>query len=108
MARVQLLTDDLLFGSRLQAELTAAGHAVSLGLTPDPHCEAVIADLTHDAPARLASLAANTQPVLAFYSHVEADVRAAAEHAGIELVVARSRMAREPVALVSRLLATAS
>ncbi len=40
---------------------------------------------------------------LAFYSHVEVDVRARAEQAGFDLVVPRSRMAREGASLVSRL-----
>jgi hypothetical protein len=40
---------------------------------------------------------------LAFYSHVEADVRARATEAGFDLVVPRSRMAREGPALVERL-----
>jgi hypothetical protein len=43
-------------------------------------------------------------PTLAFYSHVEQDVRQAAEEAGIDRVVPRSRMAREGAALVDRLL----
>ena len=42
-------------------------------------------------------------PVLAFYAHVEADVKQLAEEAGFELVVPRSRMAREGAALVDRL-----
>jgi hypothetical protein len=41
---------------------------------------------------------------LGFYSHVEADVRERAELAGFDLVVPRSRMAREGAALVERLL----
>ena len=44
---------------------------------------------------------------LAFYSHVETDVRELAEQAGFELVVPRSRMAREGGALVERLVAAA-
>jgi hypothetical protein len=44
-------------------------------------------------------------PTLAFYSHVEADVKTAAEEAGFDLVVPRSRIAREGAAvLVDRLL----
>ena len=43
-------------------------------------------------------------PTLAFYSHVEADVRTAARDAGVGLVVPRSRMAREGTCLVERLL----
>jgi hypothetical protein len=40
---------------------------------------------------------------LAFYSHVDADVRERATQAGFDLVVPRSRMAREGAALVSGL-----
>jgi hypothetical protein len=43
-------------------------------------------------------------PTLGFYSHVEADVRSQAEAGGFDLVVPRSRMAREGPALISRLL----
>lgn len=43
---------------------------------------------------------------LAFYSHVEADVRAAAIEAGFDQVVPRSRMAREGGDLVTRLAAS--
>jgi hypothetical protein len=41
---------------------------------------------------------------LAFYSHVEAETRARAQEAGFDLVVPRSRMAREGPALVAQLL----
>jgi hypothetical protein len=41
---------------------------------------------------------------LGFYSHVEAAVRERAERAGFDLVVPRSRMAREGPALVAGLL----
>jgi len=106
--RVQILTDDLLFGSRLQAELGAAsGHQVALGVVPDRGAVAIVADLTHDAVARIESLAQPRPPVLAFYSHVEADVRERALAAGLELVVPRSRIAREGPALLDSLLATA-
>jgi hypothetical protein len=96
-----------MFGSRLEAELAAAGHTVGLGLTVPRECDAVLADLTHDSAQRIAALAHVRLPVLAFYSHVEANVRAAAQDAGFALVVPRSRLAREASALVERLLATA-
>jgi hypothetical protein len=108
MARLHVLTDDLLFGSRLQAELTGAGHETSLGPTLDPQADAIVADLTHDASPRLDLLRGASQPVLAFYSHVEVDVKQRAEAAGIELVVPRSRIAREGPTLVDALLATES
>ncbi len=44
-------------------------------------------------------------PTLGFYSHVDQDTRTRAEEAGFDLVVPRSRMAREMGALVDRLVA---
>jgi hypothetical protein len=100
---------DLLFGSNVVASLTAAGHEVRLLSTPEgsEDAEALIIDLTIDAPERLAALPDGRPPTLAFYSHVDVDVRRLAESAGIELVVPRSRMAREAPALVQRLIANA-
>ena len=43
-------------------------------------------------------------PVLGYYSHVDIETREAAEAAGVDLVVPRSRMARELPALAERLL----
>jgi hypothetical protein len=107
MARVHVLTDDLLFGSRLQAELGAAGHEVTLGMVVAEGTEAIVADLTHEPERRIAELAPPRPPTLGFYSHVEAEVRTRALAAGLEQVVPRSRMAREGPALVAALLATA-
>jgi hypothetical protein len=111
MARVQIFSDDLLFGSRLQAELTGAGHEVSLALVVDASVAALIADLTVDAEARIETLAAlggGRPPTLAFYSHVEPEVRDRARaQAAVDLVVPRSRLAREAGALLDELLATA-
>ena len=107
MARVQLLTDDLLFGSRLQAELSGAGHEVTLGASIDLTVDAVVADLTHNADGQLARLGRLRPPVLAYFAHVEPGVRESALLAGVEMVVPRSRIAREGPALVAALLATA-
>jgi hypothetical protein len=100
---------DLLFGSNVVASLTAAGHAVRLVSSPEgiDDADALIVDLTADAAERLAALPERRPRTLAFYSHVEVDVRRLAERAGIELVVPRSRMAREAPALVQRLIANA-
>ena len=100
---------DLLFGSNVIGSLTAAGHDVRLVSTPEDlaSADALIVDLTADAAQRIAALPARRPPTLAFYSHVEVDVRRLAEGAGIELVVPRSRMAREAPALVQRLIANA-
>lgn len=102
--RLLLLTDDLLFGSRLQAELGGV-HDVTLSSVPGGDVDAIVADLTVAPQARLAALSALDErpPTLAYYSHVEAAVRTQAEAAGIELVVPRSRIAREALALVARL-----
>jgi hypothetical protein len=113
MARLVAFIPDLLFGSNVVGALRAAGHEPVLVSGPDqlrtelPGADALIFDLTADADERLdqiASIPRQGVKALAFYSHVEADVRRAAEQAGIELVVPRSRMAREGASLVNRLL----
>jgi hypothetical protein len=102
VARVALLCPDLLFGSKLQGALRAAGHEpVGAG---EP-AEILVVDLTDDPDARIAQSAAAGLPRLGFYSHVEQDVRRRAEEAGFERVVPRSRMAREAATLVDALLA---
>jgi CheY-like chemotaxis protein len=124
MARVLALTRDLMFGSRVQSGLTAAGHEVQLQgdavlvrelLAPRPAGDPVavlIVDLTDaelDGAGALEALrergALEGVRTLAFYSHVEADTRARAEQAGFDLVVPRSRMAREGAELLTQLLA---
>jgi CheY-like chemotaxis protein len=132
MARVLALTRDLLFGSRVQASLQAAGHEVqlvealaravellvTLPLVTLPAADtsapfaALIVDLTDaelDGAGALEALrehgALEGVRTLAFYSHVEADTRARAEQAGFDLVVPRSRMAREGAELLTQLLA---
>jgi hypothetical protein len=113
MAHVHVLSDDLLFGSRLQADMTAAGHEVTLGPKPSSEAEAILADLTHDADGRLEALApalrapAPRPVILAFFAHVEPDVRERALAAGVDQAVPRSRIAREGPALLAALLATA-
>lgn len=110
--RVLAYIPDLMFGSRVLTSLSAAGHEpVLVGDAESLHrelpgSELLIVDLTADAGARIEvaqrhALPAGV-PTLAFYSHVEADVRAQAERAGFDLVVPRSRMAREGVSLVER------
>ena len=107
MARVVALVPDLLFGSKVQGMLAAAGHEVELVSTPERaraaigNADLVIVDLTAgDVPT---GGIVGVVPSLAFYSHVEADVKARAEVAGYDLVVPRSRMARDGAALVERL-----
>ena len=88
---------DLLFGSKLRGALAAAGHEV---VAPDDPADLQVVDLTADADERLGEARIGELPTLAFYSHVEVDVRRKAEAAGVDRVVPRSRMARETVALV--------
>ena len=98
MARVGLVSPDLLFGSKVEGALRAAGHEVVHGVDG---VEAVVVDLTQgEIPPPPEGV-----PALGFYSHVEQDVRQAAEAAGYDMVVPRSRMNREGPALVERLLA---
>jgi hypothetical protein len=101
---------DLLFGSNVVGALSAAGLEVRLTATLDDatkDADLLIVDLTADAADRIAALPQARPRTLAFYSHVETDVRELAERAGIDLVVPRSRMAREGAALVQGLLSNA-
>jgi hypothetical protein len=105
MARVVAVAADLLLGSKVEAMLAAAGHEVtlasSLAEAPLDDAELLVADLDTENPEALVGLGV---PVLGYYSHVNVDTREAAEAAGVDLVVPRSRMARELPALVERLL----
>ena len=103
-----MFVPDLLFGSNLQGALTAAGHEVVLTgrLEPGLIADVLIVDLCADAPERIEQARAQRPegtPILAFYAHVETDVKELADQAGFELVVPRSRIAREGPALVARL-----
>lgn len=116
MARVVALFDDLLLGSNVLGMLRAAGHEVALVSDPDavrPDGAAVlVVDLAtrgFDGVAvverlREAGELGDTR-VLGVYSHVDSETRQRAEEAGLDLVVPRSRMAREGAKLVERLMA---
>jgi hypothetical protein len=121
VAHALLLTADLLFGSRVQGSLTAAGHSVELigaeaklrvrlGDSDKPTAQVLVVDLTDadlDGAGIVESLlqggALGATQTLGFYSHVDAPARQRAEAAGFDLVVPRSRMAREGAELVERL-----
>jgi hypothetical protein len=97
VARVLLISPDLLFGSKVEGALRAAGHEV----IRDGEGDVAVVDLTQgEVPPPPPGM-----PALGFYSHVEQEVRQAAEAAGYDLVVPRSRMNREGPALVERLTA---
>jgi len=107
VARVLAVAPDLMFASRIEATLGAAGHDVELtssvaeasGLED---VDLVVADLDREAAEGVVGLGV---PVLGFYAHLNTETREAADAAGVDLVVPRSRMAREMQALVERLLA---
>lgn len=115
VARIVALAPELMFASRIEATLAAAGHDVELVRRADeararaPGAGLLIVDLAagDDPIGLVAAMLAGGElggvPTLGFYSHVEADTRQRAEAAGFDLVVPRSRMAREMDALVTRL-----
>jgi hypothetical protein len=110
VARVALLCPDLLFGSKVEGGLRAAGHEVTRFSSVEDargaaDADVLVVDLTSDVSERVGLGGVSGVRTLAFYSHVEADTRAAAEAAGFDLVVPRSRMAREMGVLVDRLAA---
>jgi len=107
VARVVAISSDLLLGSKVEAMLSAAGHEVrlspALAEAPLDDAELIVADLEGESPEALLGLGI---PVLGYYSHVDVETKQAAEAAGVDLVVPRSRMARELPELVAKLLAT--
>jgi hypothetical protein len=105
VARVVALAPDLIFASRIEATLGAAGHEVTLAGSaaeaPLDAADIVIADLERVEPEAVVGLGV---PVLGFYRHTDPETREVAEAAGVDVVVPRSRMAREMAELVAGLL----
>jgi len=102
MTHVAAFIPDLFFASKVDATLRAAGYEVTVAPSPAQvprDAEVLIVDL--DAPDALA--VCTSAPRLGFYSHVDVDTRRRAEEAGFDLVVPRSRMAREMPELVAGL-----
>ena len=118
MARVAALIPDLLFGSKVQSALQTAGHEVDL-ITGELEAwdevggiDLLVIDLTSpdiNGVELFETLATGGElhevRSLGFFAHVEPEVRERALQAGFDLVVPRSRMAREAAQLVERLLA---
>jgi CheY-like chemotaxis protein len=117
MARVAALIEDLLFGSKVQAALQAAGHEVDLITSAVEAWDEVggidllVIDLTSpdvDGVQLFETLATGGElhgvRTLGFFAHVQPEVRERALAAGFDLVVPRSRMAREGAQLVEGLL----
>ncbi len=116
--RVALLCPDLLFGSKVEGALAAAGHEVTrfdgedMARAAMDVSDALVLDLTadeYDGATLVESMRMGRElggaRTLGFYSHVDTEARRRAEEAGFDMVVPRSRMNREGPALVERLLA---
>jgi DNA-binding response OmpR family regulator len=121
MTRVLALVPDLMFGSRLAAAAGEAGIELELvgdeptararlAQSSDPGWDVLVVDLTDpdlDGAALVSSLrdafALASTSTLGFYAHVDAATRERALDAGFDVVVPRSRMAREAAALLRRL-----
>ena len=115
MARTLAVFDDLLLGSGVLGMLRAAGpdaELVGAHAVPPDGAEVLIVDLAtpgFDGVALVEGLRASGQlgetRTLGVYSHVDNATRERAQAAAFDLVVPRSRLAREGAALVARLLA---
>lgn len=105
MAQILSIATDLMLGSRVEAQLTAAGHEVTTAAAIEETTwdgkDLIVADLDVENPEALVGLGI---PVLGYYSHVDVATKEAAEAAGVDLAVPRSRMARELPELTAKLL----
>ena len=120
MARIALLCPDLMFGSRVEEALRAAGHEVTrydgedMARAAVDVSDALVLDLDageYDGPTLIESMRMGRElegtPTIGFYPHVEQELRRRADEAGVDVVVPRSRMAREAAAVVAGALAEA-
>jgi DNA-binding NarL/FixJ family response regulator len=118
VARVLALVPDLLFGSRLLGSLQWGAHDVQLVADPAAAratlaggaTDVLLVDLTDvalDGPGLIAAWRSEevlgAARTLGFYAHVDSAARERAQGAGFDLVVPRSRMAREAAQLIERL-----
>ena len=121
MARVVAVCSDLLFGSKLEGGLRAAGHDVER-VEDEPGAwaavgagaDVLVVDLgsdDFDGVVLVDSMEADGSlrgvRTLGFYPHVEQATRRRAEEVEFDLVVPRSRMAREMGQLIDRLVGAA-
>jgi hypothetical protein len=122
LVQVLALISDLLFGSQVQGTLVSAGYEVELavdiaqaekslaGVGGKTRPAVLIIDLDSAKfkavefvrDREIAGALAGTR-VLGFYPHIDVDSRRLAEEAPFDLVVPRSRMAREGAVLVAGL-----
>lgn len=115
-----LVSDDLMFPSRVREGVRPLGYAVRVAATETaaleaarrqgPAPDAILVNLTarrYDPPALIRALKADEEtrgiPLLAFAGHVEKDKHEAARVAGADLVAANSSVSLHLAALLSRL-----
>ncbi len=108
VARVLVAVSDLMLSSRVAEPLRAAGHDVEVrapvadgGIGEIGKAELVVADLDVADPD---AVAASGLPTIGFYAHLDPETGDRGRRAGLDLVIPRSRMARELPLLVERLL----
>jgi hypothetical protein len=107
LARIVAIAPELMLASRIQEGLGGAGHEVALAPSVSAaggleDADLLVVDLDREPPEAAVGLG---MPVLGYYSHTDVETRTAAEAAGVDLVVPRSRLVREMPELVQRLLA---
>lgn len=102
MARIVVVTGDLLFGSKIQQSLINAGYDVSLSPDIDPAADLLVVDLPEMGD--LSPLAGVPCPILGYYSHVDPGPRDSALALGVAKAVPRSRLIRDLIELTSDLL----
>ena len=105
MARVVAIAADLMLGSRVEATLSAAGHEVTLSPSlqeaPLDEAELIVADLDVGDPEALVGSGCRCSATTRTSTSRPAR---RPRRPGIDLVVPRSRMARELPELAERLL----
>jgi DNA-binding NarL/FixJ family response regulator len=118
VARVVVLIPELMFGSRVKEALASAGHEVSLVSHEDdaraqaPEADVFVVDLVDESfdgamlvESMLMGRELGSTRSLGVYAHTDTEARRRAEQAGVDLVVPRSRMARDAAQLVAGLAA---
>lgn len=103
MTRVAVAVSDLLLMSRMVEPLVAAGHETKAGTLPGvaEGADVIVCDLDDVEPGTVAALGI---PSIGFYSHLDVETGDKAREAGLDLVIPRSRAARELPELVAGLL----
>jgi CheY-like chemotaxis protein len=105
--KVAALVDDLFFSSKISAIARQVGSDVVFcrsadGVTPD--AARILVDLnatTFDAVAEIRKLKANhAVPIVAYFSHVQVELRRRAEEAGASQVLPRSAFVEQLPALL--------